>query len=55
VGMRIKVKKVGAQKMKRIEIEMYWEERKLYCEVKMTYILGKFEIAKMTYIVERGE
>jgi hypothetical protein len=28
---------------------MYWEERKLHWEAKMTYILGKLEIANVAY------
>jgi hypothetical protein len=34
---------------------MYWEERKLHWEVRMTYILGKIELAKVTYILGRRE
>jgi hypothetical protein len=31
-----------------VGIEMYWEERNMHCEVRMTCILGKLEMAKVT-------
>jgi hypothetical protein len=45
------VEKVGAQKTRRKEIEMYWEERKLHWKVRMTSILGKLKKAKVTSIL----
>ncbi len=50
------MKKVGAQKTRReIEIKMYWEERKVHWEVRMTSILEKMEMAKVTTILGRRE
>jgi hypothetical protein len=38
-----------------IRIEMYWEERNMHWEVRMIYILGKLEMAKVTYIIGRQD
>jgi hypothetical protein len=34
---------------------MYWEERNMHWEVRMIYILGKLEMAKVIYIIGRQD
>jgi hypothetical protein len=54
--MRIKKKmlKVGAQKTRR-EIEIYKKKRNLHSKARITYILEKMDITKVTYITGQSE
>lgn len=51
------MKKVGAQKTSRrgIQIEIYWKERKVHWDVRMTSKLGKLNECRMTSNMGRRE
>lgn len=59
LGAEIKKRKnkVGAQetRRKKIEIEVYWEERKVPWKVRMPIILGKMDEPRIPNILGRRE
>jgi hypothetical protein len=51
----IKERWVHRKQRRHIEIEMYWEERKMHWESRVTSILGKLEMTKVTIILGWSE